>query len=357
MKKNKRILVAGSEGYIGSALCKILYKKKIDFVGVDNNIYKGCELFKEKIKYNFIKKDVRDLSLSFLSQFDTFIHFPALTNSPVDDKNPKKLYDATRKYTYEIAKKCKKLNIKFIFPSSCSVYGKTNNKILNENSKLNPITLYSKNKKQIEKDLIKLSDDSFKPIILRISTLFGVSKKMRFDLALNMFLGMAITENIIKMNSEGTAWRPHVYLNDVVEAIIRSIYFDNKKLEIINVGSNDNNFQMITLAKKIRSLSPGLRIEFLKKYDPKNVFSDKLVKYGKDKRTYKVSFNKIHKIFKDYKTISVIDGLKKDYIHLKRIKLTKKTFLNTKYYRLQRISQLISMKKISNTSMRILRDI
>lgn len=200
MKKNKKILIGGCQGYIGSALCKALYKKKINFVGFDSNIYKGCDLYKEKIKYKIVNKDVRDLSLKFLSQFDTYIHFPALTNSPIDDQNPKKLYDATRKYTYDIAKKCKKLNIKFIFPSSCSVYGETNNNILNENSKLNPITLYSKNKKQIEEDLIKLSDNSFKPIILRISTLFGISKKMRFDLALNMFLGMTITENTIKMN-------------------------------------------------------------------------------------------------------------------------------------------------------------
>jgi len=353
MKKNYKVLVGGSEGYIGSSLCEELFKQGYNFAGIDNEIYKGCDLFKKKCRYKLIKQDIRDISDKFLKKFNVYIHFPALANNPVDDDDPKRLYDITRNYTIEIAKKCKKNNIKFIFPSSCSVYGITNNKPVTERSGLNPLTLYSKNKVEIEKDLKKISDNKFKPIILRISTLFGVSRRMRFDLALNMFLGMAITENEIILNSDGKAWRPHVHINDVIKAIVMSINYDNNKLEIINVGSDKNNYTMLNVVNKIKNISSKIKITFLKKYDSRNLFSDKLVKYGKDKRNYVVSFKKINKVFKNFYCLPIQESLKKDFKQLKKISLVKKIFLNKKYYRLHKLSDLIKNKKVSKYSLRV----
>ena len=353
MKKNYKILIGGSEGYIGSSLCDELFKRGYNFVGIDSEIYKGCDLFKKKYKYRLIKQDIRDISDKFLKKFNVYIHLPALSNNPVDDNNPKKLYNITRNYTVGIIKKCKKNNIKFIFPSSCSVYGSISNKSLNETSKPNPLTFYSKNKVEIEKDLKRLSDNTFKPIILRISTLFGISRKMRFDLVLNMFLGMAITKNEIVLNSDGKAWRPHVHINDAVKAIIMSINYDNDKLEIINVGSDKNNYTILNIANKFKNISTKIKISFLNKYDSKNLFSDKLVKYGKDKRNYKVSFKKINKVFKNFHCVPVQESLKKDYSQLKKIGLIKKAFLNKKYYRLHRLSDLIKNKKVSRYSLRV----
>ena len=177
MKKNK-ILIAGCDGYIGSELCDKLYRLNYSFEGLDNGMYKKCKLFKRKKKYKIHNIDIRDVKESFIKKFDTYIHLPALTNNPVDDLNPKKLYDVTKRYTERVAKICKKNNVKFIYPSSCSVYGETaGNKLYSEKSKVNPISYYSKNKVEIEKILKKLSNKKWKPIILRISTLFEYLKK------------------------------------------------------------------------------------------------------------------------------------------------------------------------------------
>ena len=354
MKKNK-ILIAGCDGYIGSELCDKLYRLNYSFEGLDNGMYKKCKLFKRKKKYKIHNIDIRDVKESFIKKFDTYIHLPALTNNPVDDLNPKKLYDVTKRYTERVAKICKKNNVKFIYPSSCSVYGETaGNKLYSEKSKLNPISYYSKNKVEIEKILKKLSNKKWKPIILRISTLFGISEKMRFDLALNMFMGSAITTKKILLNSDGTAWRPHVHLDDVIEAFICSINYKNKKIEIINVGSNKNNYRMIDTVNIIKKIHRETKIEFLNPQKKGNIFHDKLVKYGKDKRNYQVSFNKINKIFKNkihFKPIS--KSLKSDYDSLSKIKLRSSIFMNKKFYRLHWLEKMIKIKKVSNLNLRV----
>ena len=168
---------------------------------------------------------MRDIEEDYLKNFDVYIHLSGISNNPVDNfKNKKKIYDITRNYTNKIARKCKKHNVKFIFASSCSVYGKANKKNLTENSKCNPITHYSQNKLDIENDLKKLSRKNFAPIILRISTLFGFSPRMRFDLALPMFLVMAVKNKKIELNSDGQSWRPHLYLDDLINVFEKSIF-------------------------------------------------------------------------------------------------------------------------------------
>lgn len=140
------------------------------------------------------------------------------------------VYDPTKKYTLELAQKAKQLNIKFIFASSCSVYGATNNKLLlNENSKPNPQTGYSCNKLQIEKGLERIANKNFFPIILRFATIFGVSNRIRFDVVINMLIGMAITTKKIILNSDGEAWRPNLYIEDACSAIDHAIKYKKKK--------------------------------------------------------------------------------------------------------------------------------
>ncbi len=351
----RKILVSGCAGYIGSELCKKLNEIGYYVEGIDNQMYKNCYLVKTKKNYKIHKLDIRDIKENFLKKFDTYIHLPALTNNPVDDLNPKKLYDETKRYTYRVAKLCKKYKIKFIFPSSCSVYGETaGDKFYTEKSKLNPVSFYSKNKVEIENILKKLSSKSWRPIILRISTLFGVSEKMRFDLALNMFLGSAVVKNKIILNSDGQAWRPHVHLSDVIQAFICSINYNNKKLEIINVGSSKNNYKMIDTVKIIKKFKKNVKIEFLKPNQNKNIFHDKLVKYGKDKRNYKVSFKKLEKIFGKKMSIKPITkSLEEDYIFLKKLKLKSSHFQNIKFYRLHWLAKLLRDKKVSKENLRV----
>ena len=345
-KKYPKILIGGSEGYIGTKLCEYLSTKKYNFETFDINLYSKCLLYPIKKKYKKKFKDVRDIEDDYLKQFDVYIHFPGITNNPVDNFNKtNKIYDISRQYSLKIAKKCKKNKVKFIFASSCSVYGQAMKKNLTENSKCNPITHYSKNKLYIEKDLKSLADKNFSPIILRISTLFGFSPRMRFDLAISMFIAMATLNKKILLNSDGESWRPHLYLDDLIKVIEKCFYLKNKKLEIINVGSDENNYKIIDVAKMISKISNSDLI-FLNKDNQNDLIKDKTVNYGKDKRNYSVSFKKIKKLFPSIKFNSVKRGVVKDYKMTIKLKLSNKVLNNKKFFRLHYLSYLIKIKKI-----------
>lgn len=191
----RNILITGSTGYIGSFLTSYLKKKNYNILGVDIGFFRNCYLYKDKKKQETIYKDVRNITESDLKNIDVIVHLAGISNDPLNTLSSKIVYDPTRKYTFELAQKAKKLGIKFIFASSCSVYGATNNKLLlNENSHTNPQTEYSLNKLQIEKDLKKIADKNFFPICLRFATIFGVSKRIRFDVVINMLpLGLKLS--------------------------------------------------------------------------------------------------------------------------------------------------------------------
>ena len=156
------------------------------------------------------------------------------------------------------------MGVKFIFASSCSVYGIGKDHHLNEDSPINPQTLYSLNKAQIENDLRAISGATFSPIALRFATVFGPSPRIRFDLVINMFAGMAVTDGVIVLNSDGLAWRPNLHILDACHAIRSAIELNNKDgLLVMNVGSEENNMSIIDLAKSIQIAVPGCELKYL----------------------------------------------------------------------------------------------
>jgi len=335
----KKVLILGSEGYIGSELCNYLKKdKNIILTKIDNKLY-----FNNSIKQNnnFINKDLRFLSNEYISKFDVIIMLAGLSNNPIDNLFPEKAYNVVYKYTQRIALLCKKYKIKFIWPSSCSVYGNSLSKSVNENSTTNPLTYYSKNKIKIENFLKKISDKKFHPIILRISTVFGFSNSLRLDTVTNMLMMMAIENKEIILNSDGSALRPLVSLNGVVKAFYYAIFFKSKKMEIINVGTNSNNFSILKLAKKISKLNKNIKI----KINSKNIFFKDSLVNKKDSRSYKVNFNKIKKKFPKFSD-NVNHELKNLQNKLKKYK-EKKILKNRKFYRLKQISFYLRRKRIS----------
>ena len=353
----RNILITGSKGYIGSFLTSYLKKKNYNILGVDIGFFRNCCLYKDKKKQETVYKDVRNITESDLKNIDVIVHLAGISNDPLNTLSSKTVYDPTRKYTFELAQKAKKLGIKFIFASSCSVYGATNNKLLlNENSHPNPQTGYSLNKLQIEKDLEKIADKNFFPICLRFATIFGVSKRIRFDVVINMLVGMAITNKKIILNSNGMAWRPSLYIEDACSAIEHAIKYKKKKNDdkilILNIGRNDNNLTVIDIANKIKNAVKGSEIIFLNKYKDlnNNLITDRKIKNGKDTRTYKVSFNKIKKKFTNYRCRHTIQqGIKKMIKELIKLKLNKKIFYNKKFYRLQYFEYLYKRKLVDNS--------
>jgi nucleoside-diphosphate-sugar epimerase len=353
----KNILITGSEGYIGSFLTSYLKKKNYNILSVDIGFFKNCYLYKDKKKQKTVYRDVKNITESDLKNIDVIVHLAGISNDPLNTLSSKTVYDPTRKYTFELAQKAKKLGIKFIFASSCSVYGATNNKLLlNEDSHPNPQTGYSLNKLQIEKDLEKIADKNFFPICLRFATIFGVSKRIRFDVVINMLVGMAITTKKIILNSDGMAWRPNLYIEDACSAIEHAIKYKKKKSDhktlILNVGRNDNNLTVIDIAKKIKNAVKGSEIIFLNKYKDlnNNLITDRKIKNGKDSRTYKVSFNKIKKKFTNFRCrYTIKQGIEKMIKELSKHNLSKKIFYNKKFYRLQYFEYLHKRKLVDSS--------
>ena len=265
----KKLLITGCGGYLGSYLIPFILKQKnYEVIGYDIGFFKGCNLYENpEFENNLILKDARNLESSDIENCDAVIHLAGISNDPLNKLTSEKVYDPSRHYTMKIAKLCKSLKKKFIFASSCSVYGaaKTNN-YLTEDSETNPQTGYSLNKLQIEEDLKMIADKNFFPICLRFATVFGVSSRIRFDVVINMLVGMGLTEGKIKLNSDGEAWRPNLYIEDACSSILHFVEYkrkeDDENILILNIGRNDNNLKIIEIANIIRDLIPNSEVKF-----------------------------------------------------------------------------------------------
>jgi len=226
---------------------------------------------------------------------------------------------------------------------------------LDEEGVVSPQTPYSLNKIQIETDLAEISDKDFSPIALRLATVFGFSPRIRFDVVINMLCGMAITDKKVVLNSNGQAWRPHLYIDDVCEAFRCCIEwnYNDGKLMILNVGRNDNNLKILDVAKIIQQSVPGCTLSFLGQGEnaddeQTDLIKDRKINDGVDKRNYRVAFDKIHATLPGFEakwTVEVgIHQLLKD---LGDAKLTKSLFTQRDFYRLQQIEHLFKSGKLN----------
>lgn len=343
-KTNQKILIIGSDGYLGTELYNYLKKRHKLVDGLDTGFFRKSINKKCKIaKYDY---DARLLSKNIIKYYDSVILLAANSNDPLRNFTQNNFYKISYNFTIKIAKICKENGKKFIFPSSCSVYG-FGKKVFNEKSKTYPLTGYSKNKIKIEKQLIKLANKKFSPIALRFSTVFGFSERMRFDLVVNMLSALAIVKKKIILNSNGEAWRPHINIVNVCESIdlVLNHKFNNGKLNIFNVGFNNNNLKIIQVAKIIKKIT---RCEILiNPKDKDNLVTDKKIKNGKDRRTYVVNFDKFNNKFK---TFGKKQDLKRDIglliKQLIKIKLNQKIFNNLNFHRLQKLEYLMDKKMI-----------
>lgn len=342
--KKEKVLVTGCGGYIGPWVVYYL-KKKYEVVGIDINFYNLNKIPKKFLPHKFIKKDVRNINIKDLKKIDYVVHLAALSNDPMGKINTKLTEDINFKASCRIAKFAKKNSVKkFIFASSCSVYGMDKfSDTVNEMSKLRPLTEYAKSKVNTEKFLKKISDSNFKSFSLRNATAFGVSPNMRLDLVFSN-LGVGLFENEkINILSDGMPWRPIVHIRDIARAAKFCIENKFEKLDKenyydFNIGDNAQNYRV----KKIA--------QFLKNSNLKKGKITILGKGSKDKRSYKVNFDKINKLgFKaKYDLKFGFKELKKWF----RINGTSKNILaSRKYIRLNQIIYLLE-KKIINKKLK-----
>lgn len=350
----KRVLITGSLGYLGSVLTQSLTESGFECIGFDTGFFKESLLY-PAYPSKTIFRDAREFTEADLKQIDVVVHLAGISNDPVGKLYPERIYDPTRLYAFEIAKMCKKLGVRFIFASSCSIYGLGEDDLLTEESKVFPQTGYSLNKLQVEEDLRSLANKDFSPIALRFATVFGHSPRLRFDVVINMFTGMAVANKTIVLNSDGKAWRPNLHILDVCNAVRCSIEYDYSggDLLVLNVGSDENNLQVIDIAKIIQRSVPGCELKFLNEnpeLDKEGLIRDrKVIGGGSDTRTYKVSFEKITKALPGFKCEwNVEKGVKDLVTKLEELNLDVTTFKKRGFYRLQQLEYLYENGFISD---------
>jgi nucleoside-diphosphate-sugar epimerase len=341
-----RVLITGSLGYIGSVLTGYLADAGFECVGLDAGFFKDSLLYPPSA-VKTVMRDARNIVESDLTDVDVVVHLAGISNDPMGKLNAARIYDPTRAYSLEIAKMCKRRGVRFIFASSCSVYGLGDEALLTEESVTHPQTFYSLNKLQIEDDLKSISDSDFSPIALRFATVFGSSPRIRFDVVINMLAGMAVADGVTVLNSNGLSWRPNLHILDACKAIRCAIdsEYQSGELLVLNVGSNECNRQVIELARIIQGAVPNCELKFLAnnpELDKEGLIADRKVKAGGgDTRTYKVSFEKITKVFPDFECEwDVKRGIKELVSQLQLLPLTTNEFKARGFYRLQQLEYL-----------------
>jgi len=280
-----KVLVTGTDGYIGSILGPYLIKQGYEVKGLDTGFYRSGWLFNngETIYPSYINKDLRDIDLGDLEGYDAVVHLAELSNDPLGKLNPKITYKINHKGSVRIAELCKKAGIqRFVYASSCSVYGIGTEDYKTEDSELKPQTAYAECKTRVEEDVSKLADDNFSPTFLRNATAYGASPRMRFDIVLNNLAGLAWTKGVIEMTSDGMPWRPLVHIKDISKAIrcVLEAPRDIIHNQVFNVGDTDENFRVKEIAEIVGEAFPGCKLTFGSK--------------GEDNRSYRVLFDKIN---------------------------------------------------------------
>lgn len=348
----KKILIIGNQGYLGSKMTDYLQEQGYDCTGADIGFFKTGLIYKPKF-IKMLNKEARTIDEADIANFDVVIQLAGISNDPVGNLDPALIYKPTRSYALKIALICKKLGVRYIFPSSCSVYGLGGDGFLDENSIVTPQTHYSINKIEIEEDLSKISDQTFSPIALRLATVFGMSPRIRFDVVINMLCGMAISENQVVLNSNGMAWRPHLYIDDVCQVFHRCIEWDYKggELMILNIGRNDNNWKIIDVARFIEQSVHGCKLKFLGVDAPAdNLVKDRKIQNGVDTRNYQVSFDKVVNTLPGFEAQWTVEaGVRQLLEDLRKYKVDLSRFKQREFYRLQQIEYLYDCGSINKT--------
>ncbi|KKW19662.1 MAG: UDP-Glucose 4-empimerase [Parcubacteria group bacterium GW2011_GWA2_51_10] len=357
MRPAKRIAVTGSLGYVGSVLAPYLLEKGYEVKGFDTGFFKDALLYPAP-PYETIIKDARDITKEDLRGFDAVVHLAAISNDPVSEISEEEVYGPTRDYARAIATLCRELGIDFIFASSCSVYGAGDGELTDERGPVVPLTPYSRNKLAIEEDLCALADSNFSPIALRFATAYGLSPRMRFDLVINMLVGMAVAAKKIVLNSDGTAWRPFIHVEDMAHAFECALALEKRSgLVILNVGQTDENFQIREIAEMIQKTLPDVTTSYITKnsgLDAKaaELVRDRKVGGGKDARTYRVSFERIKAELPGFSPRHTIkESIAEMSARLLKMGFSEGDFKRIGFYRLQRMEELFNSGQV-DTNMR-----
>ncbi|HEV2150150.1 MAG TPA: SDR family oxidoreductase [Longimicrobiaceae bacterium] len=278
-----RVLVTGAEGYIGSLLAPLLAERGHDVVGLDTGFYADAVLYDAGLRsVPMLRRDIRGLGEADLAGFDAVVHLAELSNDPLGQLNPDITFRINHLGSVHLAEAARRAGVsRFVYTSSCSVYGVGTGDLKDETAAPNPQTAYAECKVRVERDVSALAAEEFSPTFLRNATAYGASPRMRFDLVVNNLSGLAWTTGEIRMTSDGSPWRPLVHVGDICEAVAAALEAPREAVhnQILNVGDSRENYQVRDVARVVADVFPGCALTFGS--------SDG------DNRSYRVSFDKI----------------------------------------------------------------
>jgi nucleoside-diphosphate-sugar epimerase len=332
-----RILATGTEGYIGSLLPPLLVERGHEVVGVDTGYYEEARLYETPpVGFGLIHEDIRRLRPEQLESIDAVVHLAELSNDPLGQLAPTITYDVNHRGSLQLARLAKRAGAKrFVYASSCSVYGVAEEELVDEASPVRPQTAYAECKTLVERDLRALADDDFSPTFLRNATAYGASPRMRFDIVLNNLAGLAWTTGVIRMESDGTPWRPLVHAEDACRAVVAALEAPRERVhaETLNVGAQGANYRVRELAEVVGRVFEGCDV----------AFGDR----GGDNRSYRVSFDKIAEVLPEWEPRWDVEaGARQLREIFERVKLTREDFESRDYTRLRQIQHLLSTGRI-----------
>lgn len=339
-----RVLVAGHRGYIGTVLTRLLDEAGHAWVGLDSGLYEGCDFRAGPGPWTGFAVDLRDVEKPYLQGFDAVICLAALSNDPLGSLDPSLTESVNLHGTVRLAAAAKAAGVsRFLFASSCSLYGAGGSGLVAEDGEMNPVTPYGAAKVDAERELAQMADDNFSPTYLRNATAFGPSPRLRLDIVVNNLVGSATTTGEIRLMSDGTPWRPLVHVDDISRAAIAAMEAPREVVhdEAFNVGSNVNNLRIREIAEMVGAALPDCAITFAPGAGP-------------DTRNYRVDFSKVADLLPDAGLgTTVAEGIGQLVQGYREHGLTREEFDGSPFTRLKRIQELLE-RGLIDTDLRIL---
>ena len=337
-----RVLVTGHQGYLGTVMVPILQAAGHDVTGLDSGFFADCVLGGGPQDPPSMQVDVRDVMAEQLKGFEAVIHLAALSNDPLGALAPHITFDVNHHASVRLARLAKEVGVRrFIYASTCSVYGSAGTGLVSESAPLRPLTPYAESKVRVEDDVAAMADDHFSPTFLRNATAFGFSPRLRADIVLNNLVAHATLTGNVRVLSDGTPWRPLVHVRDIATAFLLALEAPAVKVHCaaFNVGTESNNLTVAEIAQSVVDVVPSAKLQITGEA-------------GADPRSYRVDFSAFRDAMKFEASWSVPDGAAELYEKYVSAGLTVDDF-SKKFTRLARLESLCAIGVLDKTMRRV----